>query len=73
MSSKDPRPIERPDIVSEQRAAAVLNKSPSTLGRWRRNNIGPPYIKNGRTVEYRFSDLDEYRQRCRHDPGHPVA
>jgi hypothetical protein len=69
MSTEQPTVVGPTDIVSELKAASILNKSTSTLSRWRQHNLGPPYIKNGRTVEYRLPDLDAYRQRCRHDPA----
>jgi hypothetical protein len=53
------------DLLSPEQAAEILNKSPSTLSRWRAEKIGPAFIKNGGTVEYRRSDLEDYRLRCR--------
>jgi hypothetical protein len=53
------------DLLSPEQAAEILRKSTSTLSRWRTEKIGPPYIKNGGTIEYRRSDLEDYRLRQR--------
>jgi Helix-turn-helix domain len=51
------------DLLSPEQAAEALRKSLSTLSRWRAEKKGPPYIKNGGTIEYRRSDLENYRLR----------
>jgi predicted site-specific integrase-resolvase len=53
------------DLLTPDQAAEILRKSLGTLSRWRTHGIGPSYIKNGGTVEYRRSDLEEYRERQR--------
>jgi Helix-turn-helix domain len=53
------------DLLSPEQAAEILHKSTSTLSRWRAEKIGPAFIKNGGTIEYRRSDLEDYRLRCR--------
>ena len=53
------------DLLTPEQAAKILRKSPATLSRWRTDGIGPSYIKNGGAVEYRRSDLEEYRLRQR--------
>jgi Helix-turn-helix domain len=53
----------RDDLLSPEQASEVLRKSLSTLSRWRAEKKGPPYIKNGGTIEYRRSDLENYRLR----------
>ncbi|MGH8597495.1 MAG: hypothetical protein ACREXT_12630, partial [Gammaproteobacteria bacterium] len=47
-------------IVSEDIAAAVRNRKVSSLQRERWEGSGPSYIKDGRRVGYRKSDLVEY-------------
>jgi hypothetical protein len=49
------------ETISNGQAAKILKKSLSTLARWRSLGIGPAYIKNGGTVEYRPHDLNAYR------------
>jgi hypothetical protein len=41
-------------------AAAYLIIQPATLEQWRWSGKGPPFIKIGRIVRYRISDLDAY-------------
>ena len=54
-----------PNLLSPEQAAKILRKSPSTLSRWRAEKIGPTFIRNGGTIEYLLSDLEEYRLRQR--------
>jgi Helix-turn-helix domain len=62
------------DLLSPEQAAQVLRKSLSTLSRWRAEKKGPAYIKNGGTIEYRRSDLENYRLRqLRLVPQAPLA
>ena len=35
--------------------------SPRTMQRWRQEGIGPEFLKLGRLVRYRKSDLDRWR------------
>jgi hypothetical protein len=55
----------RDDLLSPEQAAEILRKSPSTLSRWRAQGIGPPFVRNGGTIEYFRSDLEDYRLRHR--------
>jgi predicted DNA-binding transcriptional regulator AlpA len=41
-------------------AAAFLNIRPATLEQWRWSGRGPRYIKIGRSVRYRLTDLNAY-------------
>lgn len=51
-----------PDIE----AAKHLGVSLSTVRAWRRNKVGPPYIKTDTgLVRYTVSDLDEYMQKSK--------
>jgi predicted DNA-binding transcriptional regulator AlpA len=47
-------------LLSNCEAAAFLGVSPDTLPRWRWSGIGPSYLKIGRSVKYRLSDLEAY-------------
>jgi hypothetical protein len=40
------------DYVTEQELAAQLGRKPSTLERWRRLRVGPPFVRNGKTPLY---------------------
>jgi hypothetical protein len=45
------------DLVNEEKAAAILQVSVSTLQKDRSRGNLVPYVKLGRTVRYRISDL----------------
>jgi hypothetical protein len=52
-------------LYDEGGAAAYLGGSNSplstrTLQRWRLEGVGPPFVKLGRLVRYRQSDLDSF-------------
>jgi len=47
----------KPDIVSQ-----MLCVSAATLRKWRWEGKGPKFVKIGRKVVYRQSDIDEYIQ-----------
>ena len=57
-------PFKRPELFTSEQAAAYLGVSPGTLEVWRctkRYHI--PFIKVGRLVRYRKSDLDSFLDR----------
>ena len=45
---------------SEKELAEILGLSRRTLQNWRQQKIGPMYIKLGRVVRYRHSDIEPY-------------
>jgi predicted DNA-binding transcriptional regulator AlpA len=47
-------------LVPEKEAAAVLHVKPPTLTAWRNRGQGPAYVKVGRLVFYRPSDIREW-------------
>jgi hypothetical protein len=47
-------------LVPEKEAAAVLHVKPQTLGAWRYRGQGPVYVKIGKLVFYRPSDIRAY-------------
>lgn len=48
-------------LLTEQQAAEFLNIRPGTLACWRVNKRYPlPYVKIGRSVRYRLSDLEAF-------------
>jgi excisionase family DNA binding protein len=52
------------ELVSRQEAADILNVQPQTLAKWasvRRYDL--PYIKVGKAVRYRRSDLQQFMNR----------
>jgi excisionase family DNA binding protein len=44
-------------LLDEQEAARLLKISDRTLQAWRVKNVGPAWVKVGRTVRYRRRDL----------------
>ena len=56
------------DLLSRDDAAAFLGISPSTLAKWAcQKTVLLPYVKVGRLVRYRKSDLMEFIARSRVD------
>jgi hypothetical protein len=50
------------DWMSEEEAAAAIDKTVRTLRQWRRRRIGPPYSYFGRTVRYhRPTFIDHFK------------
>jgi len=49
-----------PDLINQSELANYLNKSEAWCERARWLGIGPPFVKLGRSVRYRFSDVKEY-------------
>ncbi|WP_349573294.1 helix-turn-helix domain-containing protein [Azotobacter salinestris] len=53
-----------PVHIDDKQAAAVLGVKPSTLAVWRSTGRYPlPFVKVGRMVRYRVSDLAEFMAR----------
>ncbi len=48
------------DLIDEPTLAGRLGVSRSTLQSWRYNGRGPRFIKLGRMIRYRNSDVDAY-------------
>jgi predicted DNA-binding transcriptional regulator AlpA len=48
------------DLVDTQEAASILHLSPHTLDRWRWSGDGPTFVKLGRSIRYRKTDLHRF-------------
>lgn len=48
------------DMLTTEQAARLLGLSPFTLNKWRLNGHGLRFIKLGRAVRYRRTDVDAY-------------
>ncbi|WP_306253769.1 helix-turn-helix domain-containing protein [Parvularcula sp. IMCC14364] len=48
--------------LTNEQAANYLGMKASTLNRWRCSGVGPRFLKVGRLIKYRKSDLDAYLQ-----------
>lgn len=47
-------------LLTAPEAADYLRQAASTLATWRVNGVGPKYVRLGRRVLYRASDLAAY-------------
>ena len=47
-------------LLPPREAASILRVEVETLADWRFHRIGPPYVKTGRLVRYRPSDLEQW-------------
>ena len=56
-------------LLDEHRAAGYLGLCVKTLRNWRSAGKGPSYIKIGRIVRYRVTDLDEFIEKRLVDTG----
>lgn len=71
---RPPEPANDDPLFDTVGAAAFLNLSPKTIEKDRCvPSLKLPYVKMGRAVRYRRSDLLAYLQRSRVDPSCPVA
>lgn len=65
---------ENDDLLSPREAAAMLHMAPATLAIWRcRKRYPLPYVKVGRKVLYRRSDLNAFLARNRVEMAGPVS
>lgn len=48
------------ELLTTDEAAALLLVAPKTLKNWRSLGSGPAYIKRGRRVAYRVTDLNDW-------------
>jgi predicted DNA-binding transcriptional regulator AlpA len=62
-----------PHILSARDAARYIGKSEITVRQWRSRGMGPPYIRQGRSISYLKSDLDQYLEEHRCGGSAPKA
>ena len=46
--------------LSTKEVAEILGLSENCLAKWRWSNVGPSFLKVGRTVRYRAEDIENY-------------
>lgn len=56
----DALPLHQRGALPPEMAAQYVGYSPATLRNFRSRGRGPRYIKDGRKILYRVSDLDAY-------------
>ena len=49
-----------PEFVSAKEAARILDVHPNTLCKWRISGGGPPFVKVGRRVRYRTTEISAW-------------
>ena len=60
-------------LISAQRTAALLQIDRATLRRWRKRNIGPPFIRLGpKLIRYRDDDIKSYLDAQRRRQGEQI-
>ena len=57
-TTRDPRT----DTLDTRQTSDRFGLAPGTLANWRLAGKGPPYLKIGRTVRYRVSDLIDWME-----------
>ena len=59
------------DILDRKEAAAFLRIGKNTLAAWACRRFGPPFVRVGRRIVYRRSDLNQWLDSHRCSPGDP--
>jgi len=52
-------------FFNEKEVARILNISPKTVQKWRREGEGPRFCKLGRMVRYKIDDFEDWTNRRR--------
>lgn len=60
--------IDPESLITNDEAARLLGLKPQTLMMWRHESRGPAYVKVGRYVYYRRTDLSSWLTSHRCDP-----
>ena len=47
-------------LLTESQVASLLGVKPVTLALWRKNGIGPRFVKLNRLVRYKREDVGDY-------------
>ena len=59
---------ETTNMLNETGASLFLGVARQTMANWRSQRRGPAYLKLGRRVVSKISDLEDFVQGCRIDP-----
>lgn len=66
-------PTASPRFLTTEELALLLNVDPSTPYRWRRNGVGPRWLKLGdgrqQAIRYRIEDVDAWLSECAQGGG----
>jgi hypothetical protein len=61
------------DVLSQHELAQRWRLSPRTLERWRWLGQGPAFLRLGRRIAYRLSDIEAFEAAQRHAPSEETA
>lgn len=61
--------IDPTELIADAEAAEILRQRTQTLAAWRCEKRGPPYVKIGRRIFYRRSDIAEWLGKQLHVPA----
>jgi predicted DNA-binding transcriptional regulator AlpA len=50
-------------LLTEEELCSALDNKPATLQQWRCEGYGPKWVKLGKAVFYRFSDVEDWINR----------
>ncbi len=56
-------PVATDELLTRRQAAKYLNLKPQTLASWAMDARNIPFVKLGKAVRYRRTDLDKYIER----------
>jgi len=65
--------MEKNHFVNAAEASTIVGYKPQTLANWRFRGVGPPYTKRGNSIRYKISDLLDFMDSGRVDPGRREA
>jgi predicted DNA-binding transcriptional regulator AlpA len=60
-------------LLNDEQTAAILKVAVKTMPAWRNRGLGPKYVKYGRVVGYRPSDIKQWVNNHVIDPSRKVA
>jgi ribosome-binding protein aMBF1 (putative translation factor) len=67
------RAARQPDVLSQHELAQRWRLSPRTLERWRWLGQGPAFLRLGRRIAYRLSDIEAFEAAQRQAPSEETA
>jgi hypothetical protein len=54
-------------LLTEEELCSALENKPATLQQWRCEGYGPKFVKLGKAVFYRFTDVEDWINRSVHE------
>ena len=72
-ASPNMRTPQQPDVLSQHELAQRWRLSPRTLERWRWLGHGPAFLRLGRRIAYRLTDIEAFEAAQRRAPSEEIA